>query len=141
MLTNSERFYQAEEKPSQLSGTSIACVFDTTEEYPAGCSKSLSSKAAASEEARRTLRYVETLSDARTKLADFFSILLKQRLLLLKPFDLTHQLLHLILKTDVVEPKQVQAIQKLLSLNLRPFQCSFQTLQFKLDMLPFFSRE
>jgi hypothetical protein len=33
-------------------------------------------KAAASEEARRTLRYVELLSDARTKLADFFSILL-----------------------------------------------------------------
>jgi hypothetical protein len=32
-------------------------------------------KAAASEEARRTLRYVEPLSEARTKLADFFSIL------------------------------------------------------------------
>ncbi|MEO8341148.1 MAG: hypothetical protein ABI604_15795 [Nitrospirota bacterium] len=32
--------------------------------------------AAASEEARRTLRYVESLSDARTPLADFFSILL-----------------------------------------------------------------
>ena len=31
--------------------------------------------AAASEEARRTLRYVEPLSEARTKLADFFSIL------------------------------------------------------------------
>src|SRR4029077_12035424 len=40
-----------------------------------GCSKRLSSKAAASEEARRTLRYVEPLSDARTPLADFFSIL------------------------------------------------------------------
>ena len=36
-----------------------------------------SSKAAASEEARRTLRYVEPLNDARTKLADFFSILLR----------------------------------------------------------------
>ena len=35
-----------------------------------------SSKAAASEEARRTLRYVEPLSAARTKLANFFSILL-----------------------------------------------------------------
>jgi len=35
-----------------------------------------SSAATASEEARRTLRYVEPLSDARTKLADFFSILL-----------------------------------------------------------------
>ena len=34
-------------------------------------------KAAASEEARRTLlRYVEPLSEARTPLADFFSILL-----------------------------------------------------------------
>ena len=32
-------------------------------------------KAAASEEARRTLRYVEPLSDVRTKLAGFFSIL------------------------------------------------------------------
>ena len=29
-----------------------------------------------SEEARRTLRYVEPLSDTRTPLADFFSILL-----------------------------------------------------------------
>jgi hypothetical protein len=35
-----------------------------------------SSKAVASEAARRTLRYVEPLSAARTKLADFFSILL-----------------------------------------------------------------
>ena len=41
-----------------------------------GCSKWLSSKAAANEEARRTLRYVEPVSDARTPLADFFSILL-----------------------------------------------------------------
>ena len=47
------------------------------ENSPAGCSKSLSSKAAASEEARRTLRYVEPLSEARTTLADFFSILLE----------------------------------------------------------------
>ena len=43
----------------------------------AGCSKRPSSKAAVSEEARRTLRYVEPLSDARTPLADFFSILLE----------------------------------------------------------------
>src|SRR5512139_3585228 len=42
-----------------------------------GCSKRPSSKAAASEEARRTLRYVESLSDARRPLADFFGILLK----------------------------------------------------------------
>jgi len=41
-----------------------------------GCSKRPSSKAAASEEARRTLLYVETLSDARTLLAVFFSSLL-----------------------------------------------------------------
>ncbi len=33
-------------------------------------------KAAASEEARRTLRYVEPLSEARTMLEDFFNILL-----------------------------------------------------------------
>ena len=48
-------------------------------EHRAGCSKRPSSKAAASEEARRTLRYVEPLSAARTKLADFFSILLTER--------------------------------------------------------------
>ena len=46
-------------------------------EFPGGCSKRPFSKAAASEEARRTLRYVEPLSDARTLLVDFFSILLK----------------------------------------------------------------
>ena len=48
------------------------------ENTPAGCSKRPSSKAAASEEAMRTLRYVEPLSEARTLLADFFSILLGQ---------------------------------------------------------------
>jgi hypothetical protein len=48
----------------------------TTREPRAVCSKNPSSKAAASEEARRTLRYVELLSEARTPLADFFSILL-----------------------------------------------------------------
>ena len=48
----------------------------TTGEPCTGCSKRPFSKAAASEEARRTLRYVEPLSDARTPLADFFSILL-----------------------------------------------------------------
>jgi hypothetical protein len=41
--------------------------------------------------------YVEDAFEVRTMLADFFSILLEQRLLLLKPFDLTHQLLHAIL--------------------------------------------
>ena len=44
--------------------------------YSSECSKRLSGKAAASEGARRTLRYVERLSDARTPLEDFFSILL-----------------------------------------------------------------
>ena len=44
--------------------------------YTSECSKRPSSKAAASEGARRTFRYVEPLSDARTPLEDFFSILL-----------------------------------------------------------------
>ena len=61
---------------STQASTSLICPFGTTGECHAGCSKSPFSKAAASEEARRTLRYVELLSDARTKLADFFSILL-----------------------------------------------------------------
>jgi hypothetical protein len=37
------------------------------------------SEAAVSEEARYTLGYVEPLSDARTKLVDFFSILTRER--------------------------------------------------------------
>jgi hypothetical protein len=42
-----------------------------------GCSKRLSSKAAASERPETyPLGYVEDLNDARTKLAGFFSILL-----------------------------------------------------------------
>jgi hypothetical protein len=45
-------------------------------ERSAGCSKRPSGKAAASEEARCTLRYVEPLSDARTLLADFFNTLI-----------------------------------------------------------------
>ena len=63
----------------------MACTSGTGGERPAGCSKRPFSKAAASEEARRTPRYVEPLSDARTPLADFFSILLdRERLILLK---------------------------------------------------------
>ena len=54
----------------------MVCTSRTTGEQRAGCSKWPSSKAAASGEARRTLRYVEPLSDARTPLAEFFSILL-----------------------------------------------------------------
>jgi len=45
----------------------------------AGCSKSPSSKAAASKEATAYASYVEPLSEARTKLVDFFSILLETR--------------------------------------------------------------
>jgi hypothetical protein len=49
------------------------------ENTPAGCSKSSSSKAAASEDPEAyPLGYVEDLNDARTPLADFFSILLEQ---------------------------------------------------------------
>ncbi len=43
--------------------------------YSSDCSKRPSSKASASEGARRTLRYVEPLSDVRTPLEDFFSSL------------------------------------------------------------------
>ena len=50
-------------------------------ELCAGCSKRLSSKAAASEGPEAyPLGYVEDLNDARTKLAGFFSILLTGRL-------------------------------------------------------------
>ena len=67
-----------------------------TGEYRTGCSKRpdfsptqpwrvetrlFPSKAAASEEARRTLRYVEPLSEVRTPLAGFFSILLDSTVL------------------------------------------------------------
>ncbi len=44
--------------------------------YTSACSNRPSSKAAASEGARHTRRYVEPLSDARTPLEDCFSILL-----------------------------------------------------------------
>jgi hypothetical protein len=48
------------------------------ESTPAGCSKSSSSKDAASEGPEAyPLGYVEDLNDARTMLADFFSILLR----------------------------------------------------------------
>jgi hypothetical protein len=53
----------------------MVCLCAQLKNFPTGCLESLSSKAAASEEARRTLRYVEPLSDVRTKLAGFFSIL------------------------------------------------------------------
>jgi hypothetical protein len=51
----------------------------TTGKHHAGCSKRPSSKAAASEGPEAyPLGYVEGLNDARTKLADFFSILLEE---------------------------------------------------------------
>jgi len=49
---------------------------ETTSNIRTGCSKWPFSKAATSEEARRTLRYVEPLNHERTPLAAFFSILL-----------------------------------------------------------------
>ena len=55
----------------------------TMDSIISGCSKRPSSKAAVSEVARRTLRYVEPLSDARTMLAVFISILLLARNLFL----------------------------------------------------------
>ena len=45
---------------------------------PAGCSKWPSSKAAASEGARRTIQYVAALSDARTQLAVIFNNLTRK---------------------------------------------------------------
>jgi len=44
-----------------------------------GCSKRVLSKSAASKDARRMLRYVESLGDARMPLADLLSILLVLR--------------------------------------------------------------
>ena len=55
----------------------MVCASSAMGEFQAGCSKSSSSKAAASEGPRRTLGVrCEDLNDARTKLADFFSFLL-----------------------------------------------------------------
>ena len=67
---------QAAKQLCGYASTSLVRMPGTTGKHHAGCSKRLSSKAAASEEARRTLRYVEPLSDARTKVAGFFSVLL-----------------------------------------------------------------
>ena len=81
------------EKLFGYARTSLVRTSETTGEHRAGCSKRpdfspaqprraktrrSAGKAAASEEARHTLRYVEPLSEARTKLADFFSILLQR---------------------------------------------------------------
>ncbi len=66
---------QAAEKLCGHVRASMAVRVDNKKSISAGCSKRLSGKASAREEARSTLRYVELLSDARTPLADFFSIL------------------------------------------------------------------
>src|SRR6267143_4099748 len=67
---------QAAKQLCEYASISLVRMPGTTGKHHAGCSKRLSSKAAAREEARRTLRYVEPLSAARTPLEDFFSILL-----------------------------------------------------------------
>jgi len=73
----------------------------------AGCSKRPSSKAAASEEARRTLRYVESLSEVRTPLAGIFSGLpLLNARLALKPPHILHDLIN-ILRSDGVDLRHV----------------------------------
>ena len=74
---------QLDARPARLA--------DPVKNNPAGCSKRpafspaqpwraetrlVPGKAAASDEARRTLRYIEPLSDARTQLAAFFNSLL-----------------------------------------------------------------
>ena len=51
--------------------------------------------------------YVEDAFEVRTPLADCFSILLEQRLLLLEPFDIAHQFFHSILQTCILKPKQI----------------------------------
>ena len=56
------------------------------ENSPAGCSKSLSSKAAGeSKPEAYPLGYVEDFDEPRTKLADFFSVLLVRHLVVIKP--------------------------------------------------------
>jgi len=54
----------------------MVCLCAKLKNFPAGCSKSLSSKAAASEDPEAYPQgYVEGLNDARTPLAGFFSVL------------------------------------------------------------------
>ena len=54
----------------------MVCLCAQLKNFPAGCSKSLSSKAAANEDPEAYPQgYVEGLNDARTPLAVFFSVL------------------------------------------------------------------
>ncbi len=62
---------------SRALQTNRETVMDMMNVRTTGCSKSFTSKAAASEEVRRTLRYVEPLSNPRTPLVDFFNSLLR----------------------------------------------------------------
>ena len=90
--TSDERAFQASSLLANAMMTPRLRSLTEAELPAAGCSESLdfspaqprraetrrsAGKTAASEEARRTLRYVEPLNDARTPLAGFFSILLE----------------------------------------------------------------
>ena len=55
---------------------------------------------------RRTLRYVELLSEVRTPLAGFFSILLLNARLALKPPDILHDLID-ILRRDAFDLRHI----------------------------------
>jgi hypothetical protein len=47
-------------------------------------------------------------------------------LLLLHLGDLLFQLLHPILQPLILQPQEIESIQKLLALNLRPFEGAFE---------------
>jgi hypothetical protein len=70
------RYQQAAENSFDAVNMVGGFQYGTEARITSGCSKRPFSKAAASEEARRTLRYVEPQREARTPLAVFFSILL-----------------------------------------------------------------
>jgi hypothetical protein len=93
----------------RLASSSLARILREKGEREdlAGCSKRLSRKAAASEEARRTLRYVESLSEVRTPLAGFFSgLMLLNACLALQPPHILHDLIN-ICRSDGVDLRHV----------------------------------
>lgn len=70
--------WQCVDKPCADSKNDRRVGWATESGCPAGCSQNPSSKAAASEQAKRTLlEYVEPLSDVRTPLVDFVNSLLE----------------------------------------------------------------
>ena len=74
----------------------------------AGCSKCSDSEAARGANTGGVpLGYVEDVCVPRTKLAGIFSSLLEEGLLLLEPFNLTHQFFHTILQASILQTKQV----------------------------------